>query len=262
MLEGSLVSVPERGGKKTPRSEFVEIDTTDILFICGGAFSNMQTIIADRIAAASIGFNANVGKYGDTFGSTTKKESGESSNGDSLIGDFSVKLDNSLYQKVEPTDLIKYGLIPEFVGRFPHIVSTRALTMEQLMEVLTVPKDSIVKQYKAMFALLDGEPDFHVTDACLKYVAKMAIRRGTGARGLRAIMERLLTDTFFVLPELKDVNAVILDEKAAKGERNPLMLTGETTLKDYLAAADVHGELEEQQLNRSATREDPQPIAL
>lgn len=137
MLEGSLVSVPVTGGKKTPRSEFVEIDTSNILFICGGAFSGINKIVADRIASASIGFGANVGKYSSSGAEACDVTSTTTT---------SSTLDNTLYNNVQPNDLIHYGLIPEFVGRFPYIVSTHMLSVEELSEVLTEPKNSIIKQ--------------------------------------------------------------------------------------------------------------------
>lgn len=194
ILEGTMASVPPQGGRKHPQQELIHIDTTNILFICGGAFVGLDKIVADRIGKKGIGFNAEL---------TKKVDEDE---------DF-------LMSKVMPQDLHKFGMIPEFVGRIPVITATHELKEDDLVRILTEPKNAIVKQYKRMFELegvnLEFEPE------SLREIARLALKRNTGARGLRAICEATLQDTMFDIPSDLDVTKVTVTKEAVDGTEPP-----------------------------------------
>jgi ATP-dependent Clp protease ATP-binding subunit ClpX len=185
------------------------IDTTNILFICGGAFSGLERIINRRMDAASIGFNAKMKKDVDDH-----------------------KVQGRYFENAVPKDLVEYGMIPEFVGRFPVIVSTKGLDINNLVDILTVPKNSIMKQYTRLFAMDDV--NFHVTDDALEEIAKTAFSRGTGARGLRSITDNIIMDAQYIVPSLPDVHTVYVDAAAVRGERKPILLKSpEMTVAAY-----------------------------
>lgn len=197
IMEGTVASVPPQGGRKHPQQEFLQVDTTNILFICGGAFAGLEKIIAQRSERSSIGFGARVA------GPNERK-----------TGD--------LLKEIEPEDLLKFGLIPEFVGRVPVLATLDDLNEEALVEILTRPKNALVKQYQALFNMENIKLSF--TDGALKAVAGKAVDRKTGARGLRAIMEKLLLETMFDLPSMEGVQEIVVDDKTVSGETPPLRI--------------------------------------
>ena len=194
ILEGTVASVPPEGGRKHPQQELIQIDTTNILFICGGAFVGLDHIIADRVGNKGVGFNSEIA------GPTSADE-------------------NELLRQVLPQDLNAFGMIPEFVGRTPVITQTRALDEDDLVRILTEPRNAIVKQYRRMFAMEGVELEFD--DAALHEVASKALERKTGARGLRSICEELLQKTMFDLPSEEGVAKVVVTAAAARGEEQP-----------------------------------------
>jgi ATP-dependent Clp protease ATP-binding subunit ClpX len=196
-MEGTTASVPPQGGRKHPQQEFLQVDTTNILFICGGAFAGLEKIISDRLQKRSIGFGAHVAD-------PDKRKVGE------------------LLQKAEPEDLLKFGLIPEFVGRLPVIATLNDLDIEALVKILREPKNALIKQYQKLFELEDVALTF--TDDALEAIAKRAIERKTGARGLRSIVEGLLLDTMFDLPTLEGVTEVVVDKDVVAGKKEPVQV--------------------------------------
>jgi len=209
IMEGTVASVPPQGGRKHPQQEFLQVDTTNILFICGGAFAGLEKIIAHRNKGSGIGFGAEV-KDPDARGA------------------------GELFKELEPEDLLKFGLIPEFVGRLPVIATLTDLDEPALIIILTEPKNALVKQYQRLFEI-EGVKLTFTTDA-LSAIAKRAIKRKTGARGLRSIMEDILLDTMFELPGLEGVEEVVVNEEAVNNGAKPLIVHTETKKKEPAAA--------------------------
>ena len=198
LIEGTVASVPPQGGRKHPQQEFLQVDTANILFICGGAFAGLDKIIRDRSDKSGIGFTAEV----------------RSSEDDQNVG--------KTLQGVEPEDLVKYGLIPEFVGRLPMIATLDELDLDALVRIIREPKNSLTKQYAKLFEMEDVEIQFR--DDALKAISKKAQDRKTGARGLRSIMEAVLLDTMFKIPSLDKVSKVIIDSAVIEGMSEPLLM--------------------------------------
>jgi ATP-dependent Clp protease ATP-binding subunit ClpX len=197
IIEGTTASIPPKGGRKHPQQEFIQVDTTNILFICGGAFNDLDGIIAHRVGNNAIGFGCDI---------RSKKEGNK----------------DELLLKVQPEDLLKFGLIPEFIGRLPVLSTMKELTHADLVRILLEPKDALVKQYQKLFEL-DGVK-LKFTEGALKAVAERALERKSGARGLRAIMENTLLDIMYELPSRNDVRECIISEEAVKNDEKPILL--------------------------------------
>ena len=198
LIEGTVASVPPQGGRKHPQQEFLQVDTSNILFVCGGAFSGLEKVIRDRSEKGGIGFSAEV-----------NSKASQKSIGETLL-------------QVEPSDLIGYGLIPEFIGRLPVVATLQELDREALVNILVKPKNALVKQYQALLAMEDVELDIR-TDA-LDAIAEKAIDRKTGARGLRSILETVLLDTMYKIPSETDVVKVVVDAAVINSDNEPLLV--------------------------------------
>ena len=197
IMEGTVASVPPQGGRKHPQQEFLQVDTTNILFICGGAFSGLEKIISERGHPSSMGFGADVR-------SPEERKTGE------------------ILRGVEPEDLLRFGLIPEFVGRMPVLATLDDLDQEALVKILSLPKNAVVKQYQKLFEMEDIK--LHFTEDALRAMALKAIARKTGARGLRSILESILLDTMFELPSMESVEEVVIKREVVEQGARPLLI--------------------------------------
>ena len=197
LIEGTMASVPPQGGRKHPNQDFLQIDTTNILFICGGAFDGLEKVIRSRTERSGIGFGATI---------HSKDE----------------RRVTDLFREAEPEDLVKFGLIPELVGRLPVIATLGELTEDALVQILTEPKNALVKQYQKLF-MMDGV-ELDIRPTALAAIARKALKRKTGARGLRSIMEQALIDTMFELPLLDGVAQVVIDEHIIEENAKPLLV--------------------------------------
>ena len=202
LIEGTVASVPPAGGRKHPSQEFIQIDTTNILFICGGAFDGLDKVIRDRTEKGGIGFGAQV---------RSKRDGREVS---------------SLFLEAEPEDLIKFGLIPEFVGRLPVVATLAELDEEALVTILTQPKNALVKQYQKLFSM--EKVELEIREGALKAIARKALKRKTGARGLRSILENTLLDTMYELPSMSNVEKVVVDENLIENGGQPIIVYADT----------------------------------
>ena len=218
LMEGTTASVPPQGGRKHPQQEFLQVDTSDILFICGGAFAGIEKIIARRGEGNSIGFGASVEKKDE-------------------------KRVGQLLQELEGDDLLKFGLIPEFIGRLPVITTLEDLDEDALMDILTKPKNALIKQYKALFDFDDVALTFE--EGALKEIAKQSIEKKTGARGLRSIIEKTLVDSMFEAPSSDDVVEVIVNENSVKGTEQPVLKRDPEKKKAKAAATSAEDSDEE-----------------
>jgi ATP-dependent Clp protease ATP-binding subunit ClpX len=208
LMEGTTASVPPQGGRKHPQQEFLQVDTTNILFICGGAFAGLEKIISNRLEGKSMGFGANVAD-------PDERRTGE------------------ILKQCEPEDLLKYGLIPEFVGRLPVTATLEDLDIAALVKILSEPKNALVKQYRKLFDMENVGLSF--TDDALEAVAKKAIARKTGARGLRSILEGILLDTMYELPSMEDVSEIVIDKDVIEGRKEPVRVIESKPAKEDAA---------------------------
>ncbi len=197
ILEGTVASVPPQGGRKHPHQEFLQIDTTDMLFICGGAFAGLEEVIRKRVGKNSVGFGAEVRS-------------------------LDKRSDTEIFNEVMPEDLIAFGLIPEFIGRLPVVTTVEALDLDSLVRVLQEPRNALIRQYTKFFEM-DGV-ELVITEAAIGAIAEQALNRGTGARGLRAIMEEVLLDTMYELPSRTDIARVVIDEDVVREKVNPTLI--------------------------------------
>ena len=197
LIEGTVASIPPQGGRKHPNQDFIQIDTTNILFICGGAFDGLDKVIRNRSEKGGIGFGAEV----------KSRDAGNVS---------------EMLKQVEPEDMIKFGLIPELIGRLPVIATLQELEEDALVEILIAPKNALIKQYHKLFAMEGVE--LEVRPSALQAIAKKALKRKTGARGLRSILENVLLDTMYELPTMESVSKVVIDESTIESGAQPLMI--------------------------------------
>lgn len=198
LIEGTIASIPPQGGRKHPQQEFIQVDTKNILFICGGAFAGLEKVVRDRSEKSGIGFSAEI------------------------YSKMDAKSNNQLLREIEPGDLIKYGLIPELIGRLPVVATLEELDKDALVKILVEPKNSLVKQYHKLFELEGASLEFR--DAALQAIAESCVKKKTGARGLRSILEKVLLDSMYELPSLDNVSKVIVDETTITGETKPIIV--------------------------------------
>jgi ATP-dependent Clp protease ATP-binding subunit ClpX len=216
LIEGTIASVPPQGGRKHPQQEFLQVDTSNILFICGGAFAGLEKIVLNRTQKGGIGFT-------------------------SEVRDVSTRPHGTdIFKEVEPEDLIKFGLIPEFVGRLPVVATLEELDEPALISILTEPKNALTKQYRRLFDMEGADLEFR--DEALSAVAKKAMVRKTGARGLRTILENVLLETMYELPSMKNVSKVVIDDSVIEGHQKPyIVYKSDTASGDDTAPRKVSG---------------------